>query len=67
MCSIRELSYVVTETFKGGNYEIIIRDVTRGITNKMPEMKLELVIIDPEEIAAAQAAAAAAKNPPKKK
>ena len=38
----------------------MIRDITRGITNKMPDIKIELTIIDPEEIAAQQAAAAAA-------
>lgn len=48
--------------FKGGTYELLIRDVTRGIAEdkKMPEQKIELVIIDPEELAAQQAAAAAA-------
>ena len=47
-----------------GNYEIIIRDVTKGITNKMGDIKIELVIIDPEEIAAQQAAQAAAQAKP---
>lgn len=36
----------------------MIRDITKGITNKMSDLQIELVIIDPEEIAAAQAAAA---------
>jgi hypothetical protein len=35
-----------------GTYEIIVKDVTKGITNKMNTIKIELVIIDPEEIAA---------------
>ena len=48
----------MNETFRGGNYEIIIRDVTKGITNRMPEIRIELVIIDPEEIAAREAALA---------
>ena len=64
VCSIKELSYHITETFKMGNYEIIIRDVTKGITNKMGDIKIELVIIDPEEIAAQQAAQAAAQAKP---
>jgi hypothetical protein len=58
----------LNENFRSGTYEIIIKDVTRGITNKMPDTKIELTIIDPEEIAAQQAAAAAqAKGGAKKK
>eukprot|EP00347_Sterkiella_histriomuscorum_P017342 403349752 len=65
--SVKDLSYTLNESFRGGTYEITIRDVTRGITNKMPDVKVELLIIDPEEILAQQQAAALAKNPPKKK
>ncbi len=46
------MTYQVTETFKGGNYEIIIRDITKGVLNKMEDTRVELVIIDPEEILA---------------
>ena len=48
------LDYVLDETFRGGNYEIVIRDVTIGILpeKRMPEQRIELVIIDPEELAA---------------
>jgi len=52
ICSIKELTYEITETFKMGNYTIIINDVTKGVTNKMQEVRVELVIIDPEELAA---------------
>jgi hypothetical protein len=38
--------------FRGGQYEIRIRDVTKGITNKMNDLKIELTVIDTEEIAA---------------
>jgi hypothetical protein len=30
-----------------------VRDVTRGVQNKMSDLKIELVIVDPEEILAA--------------
>jgi hypothetical protein len=53
--------------FRMGTYEIIIRDVTKGLQNKMPDIKIELVIIDPEEIAAQQAALAAVSKPQGKK
>jgi len=48
------LSYVVDDQFKGGTYEMLIRDVTQGITadKKMQDIRIELVIIDPEELAA---------------
>ncbi len=52
MLSIRELSYALDEKFRSGVYELTITDVTRGITNKMPEVKVEITIIDPEEILA---------------
>ena len=62
------LEYALDETFRGGVYEIVIRDVTVGIEKRMPEQRIELNIIDPEELAAQQAALAAqAKGPPKKK
>lgn len=35
-----------------GTYEIIVRDITKGVQNKMKDMKIELVIIDPVELAA---------------
>lgn len=35
-----------------GNYEIVITDKTKGVTNKMKELRIELIIIDPVEIAA---------------
>ena len=49
---------MLDEHFKSGTYEIIVRDVTLGLPSHklMPEQKIELVIIDPEELAAAQAA-----------
>ena len=45
---------MVDDQFKGGSYEIQIHDVTEGIPqeNRMPSQKIELVIIDPEELAA---------------
>ena len=48
------LTYQVDDHFKGGSYEIVIRDVTKGIAEdkRMPEQKIELVVIDPEELAA---------------
>lgn len=48
------LNYALDEHFKSGTYEIIIRDVTVGIPTekKMHDVKIELVIIDPEELAA---------------
>lgn len=62
------LEYALDEHFRGGVYEIVIRDVTIGIEKRMPEQRIELNIIDPEELAAQQAALAAqAKGPPKKK
>ena len=66
------LTYAVDEHFKGGTYELLIHDVTEGIPleKRMPTQKIELVIIDPEELAAQQAAAAAAQakgGPAKKK
>ncbi len=54
---MKDLIYSITDTFKMGTYEIIIKDVTKGITNKMNDIKVELVIIDPEELAAQAAAA----------
>jgi hypothetical protein len=51
--NVKEIAYSVTDTFKGGNYEILVRDVTRGVQNKMSDLKIELVIVDPEEILAA--------------
>ena len=70
ICRVTGLNYVLDESFRGGVYEIIIRDVTVGIMpeKRMPENKIELTIIDPEELAAQQAAAAEkAKGPAKKK
>ena len=68
MCRVTALEYALDETFRGGAYEIVIRDVTVGIEKRMPEQRIELNIIDPEELAAQQAALAAqAKGPPKKK
>ena len=49
---------MLNETFRGGVYQIIIRDITKGISNKMEDVTIELTIIDPEEIAAQQAALA---------
>jgi hypothetical protein len=48
------LTYVVDDHFKGGSYELHIHDVTDGIAEdkRMPTQKIELVIIDPEELAA---------------
>jgi hypothetical protein len=48
------LTYQVDDHFKGGNYEIVINDVTAGIPldKRMPSLRIELVIIDPEELAA---------------
>ena len=59
---VHGITYQVDENFKGGNYELIISDVTQGIApeKRMLEQKIELVVIDPEELAAQQAAAAAA-------
>jgi len=68
VCRVSGLEYALDETFRGGVYEIVIRDVTVGIEKRMPEQRIELNIIDPEELAAQQAALAAqAKGPPKKK
>lgn len=65
---IKDLEYKTNEIFKGGSYEICVRDITKSVENKMSEVKIELVIIDPEEIAAqAQAAAQAKPGPGKKK
>ena len=51
---VNDVVYHVDEAFKGGNYEILIRDVTLGIAadRKMEDIKIELVVIDPEELAA---------------
>jgi hypothetical protein len=49
---VKDLAYEITDTFKMGTYEILVRDVTKNVTNKMHDIKIELVIIDPEEIAA---------------
>ena len=48
------ITYQVDDHFKGGTYELIIRDVTQGIApeKRMLEQKIELVVIDPEELAA---------------
>jgi hypothetical protein len=61
ICKVSDLHYKLDDFFKSGTYEIIIRDVTIGIATdkKMPEQKIELTIIDPEELAAQQAALAA--------
>ena len=59
---VHGITYQVDEQFKGGTYEIIVRDITKGIApeKRMQEQRIELVVIDPEELAAQQAAAAAA-------
>ena len=70
VCRVSSIEYALDETFRGGSYEIVIRDVTVGIPphKQLSETKIELLIIDPEELAAQQAALAAqAKGPPKKK
>ena len=48
------LTYAVDDHFKGGTYELQIHDVTEGVPaeKRMPSQKIELVIIDPEELAA---------------
>lgn len=70
ICKVSDLHYKLDDHFKSGSYEIVVRDITVGIANdkKMPEQRIELTIMDPEELAAQQAALAAqAKGPPKKK
>lgn len=59
---VHGITYQVDEQFKGGTYEIVVRDITQGIApeKRMQEQRIELVVIDPEELAAQQAAAAAA-------
>ena len=49
---MKELGFSITDNFKMGKYEILIKDVTKGITKKMNDLKVELTIIDPEELAA---------------
>lgn len=48
------ITYQVDEQFKGGTYEIVVRDITQGIApeKRMQEQRIELVVIDPEELAA---------------
>ena len=51
---VHGITYQVDEQFKGGTYEIIVRDITQGIApeKRMQEQRIELVVIDPEELAA---------------
>lgn len=70
VCRVTGVNFALDEQFKSGTYEILIKDVTVGILpeKRLNEIKIDLTIIDPEEVAAQQAAIAAqAKNPPKKK
>lgn len=67
ICIVKDLVYELNDTFTGGEYEIIIRDVTKGISNHMPEMRASMKIVDKDaEEAALQAAQAAPKGGKKK-
>jgi len=46
VCNVKDLVYELNDKFTGGEYEIIIRDVTKGISNKMPEMRASMKIVD---------------------
>lgn len=46
VCNVKDLVYELDDKFTGGEYEIIIRDVTKGITNHMTEMRASVKIID---------------------
>ena len=43
---------VIPEKFPGGTYEMIIRDVTKGIQNHLEEMRIDLKVFDSEVEAA---------------
>lgn len=65
--SVRDLSYKSNEEFKMGQYQIIIRDISKSVRWNAPEITVFLTIIDPEELAAIEAAEKAAKAGPGKK
>jgi hypothetical protein len=51
---------LIPEKFKSGTYEIVITDVTRGITNHLNPMRIDLKVFDSEAEAAELAEQAAA-------
>ena len=59
---------LIPEKFKSGTYEIVIKDVTKGIENHLEPMRMDLKVFD-SEVEAAELAelAAAAKAGGKKK
>jgi len=47
---IEGIEYSITDEFKGGKYEIIVRDRTPFIEDHLKEIRISLEIIDPEEV-----------------
>jgi hypothetical protein len=37
VCKVLGINYTLNEKFRGGVYEIVIRDITFGVTSQMPE------------------------------
>ena len=67
MVHVKDITFETGEDFKGGVYEVTVRDITKSIDNKMADVKIELTIHDPQEAAAQAQAAAQAKAAPAKK
>ena len=49
MVLIEGLQYAINEKFTAGKYDIFVRDVTQSIDTILPEVKIQLEIINPEE------------------
>lgn len=50
--SVEGLTYALSDTFKAGNYEIVITDVTQGIENHLESMRMDIKVFDSEAEAA---------------
>lgn len=46
---IENLKFEIKDGLKGGKYDIIVRDVTNKIKDHLPDIKISLEIINPEE------------------
>lgn len=62
------LKFTLDDNFKGGQFEVIITEITKGLSKDklLPQMRIDLKIFDSEAEAEALAAAGAAAKGKKK-
>jgi hypothetical protein len=44
---ISDIKFILDDTFNAGTYEVLIKEVTPAIDNKMEDVKIDIIITDP--------------------